>query len=93
MCNCIKKINEGLKALYGNAGMEQSCTTYDGKINLSASYRPKTKEGRTYRHNLYLGIYPPFCPFCGKPYEEGTTETNIRNPYWKDIIQIDTTKD
>lgn len=93
MCDCIKNINEALKALYGNAGMEQNCTTFDGKVYLSASYRPRTKEGRTYRHNLYLGIYPPFCPFCGKPYEEGSTGTNIHNPYTKNTIQIDTTED
>lgn len=93
MCDCIKNINEALKAIYGNAGIEQNCTTYDGKIHLSASYRPMTKDGRPYHHSRYLGIIPPFCPFCGKPYKKGMTGTVIHNPYTNTITEIDTTKD
>ncbi len=93
MCDCIEKINTKLKEEYGIAGMDQTCTTHDGKISLGAIFRPRTKDGRIYRHSRYLGIYPPFCPFCGKPYKEGVTRTVIRNPYTNTITETNTTKD
>ena len=82
MCDCIQKINTRLKAEYGGlAGLDLTETTHDGRVTFHAAVRPRTKEGAWYRHARYLGIRPPFCPFCGKPYEEGKTETVIRNPY------------
>jgi len=82
MCDCIKKLNERISAEYGKgAGLVSNDCTHDGRIALTGVFRPTTAGGAQYKHNRYLGIYPAYCPFCGKPYDATKLETQIRNPY------------
>lgn len=80
MCDCIKNLNERLKAEYGDASSFMDDNGH-GRVSMSAMFRPKTADGSYYKHARYLSIRPAFCPFCGKPYEEGKKETKIYNPY------------
>lgn len=70
MCDCVKKINEELRAKYGIGGVE---FTFGGdKITLSAWYKTRTKKGDWAKHARYLSLNDKikYCPFCGKPYKE-----------------------
>lgn len=82
MCNCVEEINARLRKEYGEtARLDLTQTTADGRVALTAVFLPKRTDGNYYKHNRYLGVRPAFCPFCGEPYKDGDTITEIINPY------------
>lgn len=71
MCNCIQEQENLLKKELGAFAEIEQKTEGPGakRLRLTVGYRPKDASGDYFRHWRYRVITPPFCPFCGKPYD------------------------
>jgi hypothetical protein len=78
-CDCLEKSIDKLRIHYGDPEGETDAPRIlypkTGKVNtrwpyLVFKYRPKKKNGSFYKYKERVNITAPYCPLCGKKYEE-----------------------
>ena len=75
-CNCIKDIEEKLKAQYGETACVNKGYMCDGTIRAAVEglYHKTKRNGDHEQKWTEVGLLATYCPFCGKPYEEKKKE-------------------
>jgi hypothetical protein len=69
-CNCVKEWSDLLKErLNHTAAVNHDMIS--GRVVIKGVYHKLKKDG-TYNSNRWeeVNLWPKFCPFCGKPYDE-----------------------
>ena len=75
-CNCIKDIEEKLKAQYGETACVNKGYMSDGTIRalVEGLYHKAKRNGGHEQKWTEVSLLATYCPFCGKPYEEKNKE-------------------
>ena len=70
-CDCIKKAENILSEKVGVPVAIDTALYEDGteRISLYGTYRKPLKNGRLSKERR-IGLYPKYCPICGKPYDK-----------------------
>ena len=74
MCNCFETVEQNLREKTGDPfaslNYMYAMPSFEKKPVVEASYREKKKDGTFNKKAKTISIAYPFCPFCGKAFQE-----------------------
>ena len=73
-CNCVNEWNKKLKEKFNHTATVNH-DIISGRVVINGIYHKLKKDG-SYNTNKWeeVALWPTYCPFCGKPYEERKEE-------------------
>lgn len=68
-CDCVKNWNKKLKEKF-NETARVNVEIFSGRVIVKGIYHKQKKDGSYVSKWEEVFLWPKFCPFCGKAYEE-----------------------
>lgn len=69
-CNCLNEKNAFLKDKINPTAFVQNLPYAKDRVMITGKFHKINKDGTQNRKWEEIYLFPKFCPFCGKPYEE-----------------------
>lgn len=75
-CDCIKNWTKVLEEKFNETATIDKSYFTDGtmRVNINGIYHKRKKDGSYAQKWEEVKLYPKYCPFCGKPYDEKEIE-------------------